>query len=202
MTIGADHLVLLSDVDGFYSGNPRLDPTAQRYDVIKAITPEIEAMAGDAGTGLSKGGMKTKVMAAKTATGAGCAMTITEGSRQKPLSALLNGAPATLFAARTTPKAARKHWIASMKPQGDILVDAGAARALASGNSLLPAGVTAVYGSFDRGDPVDIHTPDGTHLGAGLARYNSEEARAIAAPSPENARTRSRPHSATPVARP
>lgn len=180
VTIGADHLVLLSDVDGFYSGNPRIDATAKRYDVIEAITPEIEAMAGDAGTGLSKGGMKTKVMAAKTATGAGCAMTITEGSRMAPLSALLNGDPATLFTARTTPVAARKHWIASMKPKGDIVVDAGAAKALASGKSLLPAGVTAVYGMFERGDPVDIHGPDGTHLGAGLARYTGQEARAIA----------------------
>jgi glutamate 5-kinase len=180
VTIGADHLVLLSDVDGFYSGNPRVDADAKRYDVVEAITPEIEAMAGDAGTGLSKGGMKTKVMAAKTATGAGCAMTITEGSRMAPLTALLNGEPATLFTARTTPVAARKHWIASMKPKGDIVVDAGAARALASGKSLLPAGVTAVYGAFERGDPVDIHGPDGTHLGAGLARYTAQEARAIA----------------------
>ncbi len=179
---GADHLVLLSDVDGFYSGNPRVDAMAKRYDVVEAITPEIEAMAGDAGTGLSKGGMKTKVMAAKTATGAGCAMTIAEGSRMAPpLTALLNGEPATLFTARTTPVAARKHWISSMKPKGgDIVVDAGAAKALASGNSLLPAGVTAVYGSFERGDPVDIHGPDGTHLGAGLARYTGQEARAIA----------------------
>lgn len=180
VTIGADHLVLLSDVDGFYSGNPRVDADAKRYDVVEAITPEIEAMAGDAGTGLSKGGMKTKVMAAKTATGAGCAMTITEGSRMAPLTALLNGEPATLFTARTTPVAARKHWIASMKPKGDIVVDAGAARALASGKSLLPAGVTAVYGAFERGDPVDIHGPDGTHLGAGLTRYTAQEARAIA----------------------
>ena len=180
VTIGADHLVLLSDVDGFYSGNPRVDANAKRYDVVDAITPEIEAMAGDAGTGLSKGGMKTKVMAAKTTTGAGCAMTITEGNRMAPLTALLNGEPATLFTARTSPVAARKHWIASMKPKGDIVVDAGAARALASGKSLLPAGVTAVYGAFHRGDPVDIHGSDGTHLGAGLTRYTSDEARAIA----------------------
>lgn len=179
VTVGADHLVLLSDVDGFYSGNPKQDPAAQRFDIIETITPEIEAMAGDAGTGLSKGGMKTKIMAAKTATGAGCDMTITEGSRMGPLSALDAGAPATLFTARTDPKAARKHWISSMKPQGSVTVDAGAARALASGKSLLPAGVIHVDGDFSRGDPVDIHDPNGTHLGAGLARYTADEARAI-----------------------
>ncbi|MDA5094935.1 glutamate 5-kinase [Aliiroseovarius sp. KMU-50] len=180
VTIGADHLVLLSDVDGLYTGNPREDATATRFDVVEEITPEIEAMAGDAGTGLSKGGMKTKVMAAKTATGAGCAMTITEGSRLNPLKTLEDGATATLFTASLSPKAARKHWIASMKPHGDIVVDAGAARALTQGKSLLPAGVTAVYGAFGRGDSVTIHGPDGVHIGSGLARYTADEARAIA----------------------
>lgn len=179
VTVGADHLVLLSDVDGFYSGNPKDDPNAKRYDVIDAITPEIEAMAGDAGTGLSKGGMKTKIMAAKTATGAGCDMTITLGSRHAPLQALLDGAAATLFTARTDPKAARKHWIASMKPRGVVVVDAGAVAALQSGKSLLPAGVADLRGDFGRGDPVDIQGPDGTHLGAGLSRYAIDEARAI-----------------------
>ncbi|UWP90226.1 glutamate 5-kinase [Aliiroseovarius crassostreae] len=180
VTIGADHLVLLSDVDGLYTGNPRVDASATRFDVIDEITPEIEAMAGDAGTGLSKGGMKTKVMAAKTATGAGCAMTITEGSRFNPLKTLEEGAPSTLFVAGTDPKTSRKKWIASMKPQGDIVVDAGAARALGQGKSLLPAGVSAVYGSFGRGDSVTIHGPDGVHIGSGLSRYTADEARAIA----------------------
>lgn len=179
VTVGADHLVLLSDVDGFYSGNPKDDPSATRYDVIDAITPEIEAMAGDAGTGLSKGGMKTKVMAAKTATGAGCDMTITLGSRMAPLTALAGGAAATLFTARTDPKAARKHWISSMKPRGAVVVDAGAVAALKSGKSLLPAGLAEVRGSFQRGDPVEIHGTDSSHLGAGLSRYSAAEARAI-----------------------
>ncbi len=179
VTIGADHLILLSDVDGFYSGNPRTDPAASRYEVIDAITPEIEAMAGDAGSGLSKGGMKTKLMAAKTATGAGCAMTITEGGRMHPLKTLLDGAPATLFTARTDPKAARKHWIAAMKSKGAVTVDAGAAAALARGTSLLPAGVVQVSGRFGRGDPVDILGPGGAHLGCGLSRYTSAEATAI-----------------------
>jgi len=180
VTIGADQLILLSDVDGFYSGNPKTDPAAHRYDVIDNITPEIEAMAGDAGSGLSKGGMKTKLMAAKTATGAGCAMAITEGSRLRPLQALENGAPVTWFTAHGDPQAARKRWIAAMKVRGNITVDAGAAGALGTGKSLLPAGVTHISGRFGRGDPVAILGPDGTRLGLGLARYTADEARAIA----------------------
>lgn len=180
VTVGADHLVLLSDVDGFYSGNPKADSTARRFDLIETITPEIEAMAGDAGSGLSKGGMKTKLMAAKTATGAGCAMAITEGSVLRPLQALQEGAAATWFAAKGDPKTARKHWIAAMKTKGEITVDAGAAKALAGGKSLLPAGVTAVAGRFGRGDPVAILDPQGARLGQGLARYTGDEARTIA----------------------
>ncbi|MDJ0857616.1 MAG: glutamate 5-kinase [Dinoroseobacter sp.] len=176
---GADQLVLLSDVDGFYSANPATNPTARRYDVIEEITPEIEAMAGDAGSGLSKGGMKTKLMAARTATDAGCAMAITAGFVVRPLKALAEGAPATWFLAKTDPKAARKHWIAAMKPRGEITVDAGAARALTSGKSLLPAGITAVAGRFGRGEPVAILDPDGAKLGLGLTRYTSAEAQAI-----------------------
>lgn len=175
VTVGADQLVLLSDVDGFYSGDPRADTGARRFDVIDRITPEIEAMAGDAGSGLSKGGMKTKLLAAKTATGAGCALAITEGSVYRPLRALERGAPVTWFTADGDPQAARKRWIAAMKPKGEIIVDAGAAHALSQGKSLLPAGVTGVTGKFGRGDPVTISGPEGT-LGKGLARYTSAEA--------------------------
>lgn len=174
VTVGADVLVLLSDVDGFYSGNPKADASARRFDRIGRITPEIEAMAGDAGTGLSKGGMKTKLMAAKTATAGGAAMVITLGSPNNPLQKLDNGAPATWFDAETDPQVARKRWIAAMKPRGALVVDAGAARALASGKSLLPAGVTAARGAFGRGDPVEIVGPDGG-IGVGLTRYTSEE---------------------------
>ncbi len=178
VTVGADVLVLLSDVDGFYSGDPRTDPTAQRYDVVDQITLQIEAMAGDVGSGLSKGGMKTKIMAAKTATGAGCALAITEGSVMRPLQALDQGAAVTWFTAQGDPQAARKRWIAAMKPKGELLVDAGAARALAKGNSLLPAGVTQVTGKFGRGDLVTISGPEGA-LGMGLVRYTRAEAEAI-----------------------
>ena len=178
-TIGADQLVLLSDVDGFYSANPAEDASAKRYDVIDTITPEIEAQAGDAGSGLSKGGMKTKLMAAKTATAAGCAMVICHGAALRPLSALEQGANATWFTATLDPQAARKRWIAAMKPLGTITLDAGAARALSKGNSLLPAGVKAASGAFGRGDPVAISGPDGHQLGLGLTRYTAQETQII-----------------------
>ena len=180
VTVGADQLILLSDVDGFYACNPKDDPGARRFDRIDAITPEIEAMAGDAGTGLSKGGMKTKLWAAKTATGAGCAMAITLGTELHPLRALAAGAPATWFTAQGDPHSARKRWIAAMKPRGEITIDAGAAAALGRGKSLLPAGVTRVNGAFGRGDPVAILGPKGERLAQGLARYTGDEARTIA----------------------
>ena len=179
VTVGADMLVLLSDVDGFYSGNPRVDPLARRFDRIERITPEIEAMAGDAGTGLSKGGMKTKLMAAKTATGGGATMAITLGSPLNPLKRLDEGATATWFTAETDPQAARKRWIAAMKPRGEIHVDDGAAAALRLGKSLLPAGVTKVTGRFGRGDPVTIIGPTVGRIGVGLTRYTAEEATQI-----------------------
>ncbi len=178
VTAGADMLVLLSDVDGFYDANPKEDPSARRFEVVEAITPEIEAMAGDPVSGLSKGGMKTKLMAAKTAVAGGCAMAITEGSVERPLSALAAGAACTWFLPQGDPQAARKRWIAAMKPRGVLTVDAGAARALALGKSLLPAGVTAVTGAFGRGDPVAIRGPGG-EIGIGLARYTAAEAAAI-----------------------
>ncbi|MBT8389392.1 MAG: glutamate 5-kinase [Boseongicola sp.] len=179
VTIGADVLVLLSDVDGFYSENPKENASATRYDVIEAITPEIEAMAGDAGTGLSKGGMKTKIMAARTATAGGAAMAITLGAPNNPLKRIDNGARCTWFTPETDPQAARKRWIAAMKPKGALVLDAGAVGALKRGKSLLPAGVTEVSGRFGRGDPVGIEGPDGTQLGHGLTRYTADEARAI-----------------------
>ncbi|MEM9968795.1 MAG: glutamate 5-kinase [Pseudomonadota bacterium] len=175
VTVGADALILLSDVDGFYSANPSEDPTSRRYEVIEAITPEIEAMAGDAGSGLSKGGMKTKLMAAKTATAAGCAMAITAGSVDRPLTALHQGAPATWFIAQTDPQAARKRWIAAMKPRGAVTLDAGAVAALSRGKSLLPAGVTHATGPFDRGDSIALLDPQGRGIGAGLTRYAFDE---------------------------
>lgn len=180
VTVGADQLILLSDVDGFYSANPKEDPTAQRFDLVEAITPEIEAMAGDPISGLSKGGMKTKLMAAKTAVAGGCAMAIMEGSTLRPLAALANGAVRTWFLPQGDPQAARKRWINAMKPKGELHLDAGAVTALRAGKSLLPAGVWSVSGTFGRGEPVAILSPEGAVLGKGLVRYTSLEARAIA----------------------
>ncbi len=179
LTTEADHLILLSDVDGFYSANPMEDATAIRFDVIDAITSEIEEMAGEGVSGLSKGGMITKLMAAKMATAGGCAMAITEGSTLRPITALENGANATWFTAQGTPHLARKRWIGSMKPQGNICVDDGAARALLAGKSLLAAGVTGVDGAFNRGDPVAILDAQGHKIGQGLSAYASPEARRI-----------------------
>jgi glutamate 5-kinase len=180
VTVGADQLILLSDVDGFYSANPKEDPTAQRFDLVEKITPEIEAMAGDPISGLSKGGMKTKLLAAKTAVAGGCAMAIMEGSTLRPLKALAEGAQRTWFVAHGDPQAARKRWINAMKPRGQLRLDAGAVKALTAGKSLLPAGVTEVTGSFGRGDPVAILDPAGVVLGKGLVRYTAAEAKAIA----------------------
>lgn len=165
VTIGADQLILLSDVDGLYTENPKIKKSAQHLAVVEKITPEVEAMAGDAGSGLSKGGMITKVMAARIATEAGCAMAIALGTALYPLGKLENGANATWFTAQTDPQAARKRWISAMKPRGTVTVDAGAGDALKHGKSLLPAGVTQINGSFGRGDLVAIVDAAGVQMG-------------------------------------
>lgn len=179
VTVGADQLILLSDVDGLYSGDPNGAEPVEFFPVVDEITPEIEAMAGDPISGLSKGGMKTKLLAAKTTMAGGCAMAITEGSVLRPLKALEEGARCTWFTAQGDPHTARKRWIDAMKPRGEITIDAGAVRALNDGNSLLPAGVVALKGGFGRGAPVAIVGPDGVRVGVGLSRYTAKEARAI-----------------------
>ncbi|PUB12704.1 glutamate 5-kinase [Yoonia sediminilitoris] len=179
VTVGADQLVLLSDVDGIYTANPKINSDAQHIANVQKITAEIEAMAGDAGSGLSKGGMITKVMAGRIATEAGCHMAIALGTGLHPLRALEEGAPSTWFAAQTDPQAARKTWISAMKPRGTLTIDKGAKDALGRGKSLLPAGVVAVHGSFGRGDLVKIEDTDGQGLGQGLCRYTSAESRLI-----------------------
>jgi glutamate 5-kinase len=176
---GADVCVLLSDVDGLYTANPALDPQAQHLAEVPEITPRIAAMAGEGVSGLSKGGMVTKLIAARTAMEAGCALAIAQGRAERPLSAMLAGARCTWFLPQGDPASARKLWIGSMKPRGTVAVDAGAARALAEGRSLLPAGVTFVGGPFGRGDPVTIEGPDGHAMGQGLCRYTGAEARRI-----------------------
>jgi glutamate 5-kinase len=176
---GADMLALLSDVDGLYAGDPRIDPAAAHLPLVTEITPAIEAMAGAAGEG-AKGGMVTKLLAAKTAMRGGCTLAIAKGAVERPLSALEEGGRCTWFPASETPAAARKQWIAAMKPAGALIVDMGAAQALRGGASLLPAGLRRVEGAFERGDPVNILDEAGAALGAALVSYNSVEATLIA----------------------
>jgi glutamate 5-kinase len=180
--ISADVLVLLSDVDGLYTADPRRDPAARHIPAVALITPEIEAMAGGANAvaGVGSGGMRTKIEAAKIAADAGCRTILMHGAEPRPLSRLAAGARHTLFAARATPQAAYKAWISgSLAPKGVLHVDAGAATALASGKSLLPAGVTAIEGRFEKGDAVAIVGPDGGEIARGLARYDGEDAARI-----------------------
>ena len=178
--IGADCLVLLSDVDGLYTAAPETDPAARLLPEVAAITPEIEAMAGRPGTAFGSGGMVTKIEAAKIAVGAGADMVIASGRIDHPLQALENGANCTWFTASATPVAARKKWIAgTLEPCGALTVDDGAAQALRSGKSLLPAGITGVTGSFGRGDAVRVVDLNGTELGRGLCAYDCADARRI-----------------------
>jgi glutamate 5-kinase len=179
--VQADQLILLSDIDGLYTADPRRDPQAAHIPIVEALTPEIEAMGGEPPPGYSSGGMRTKLAAARIATQAGCAMAIAVGNVERPLQALERGARCTWFLPAPEGRNARKRWIAgSLSALGVLTVDAGAAKALASGRSLLPAGVRAVDGSFQRGDPVTIVGPDGALLGRGLSAYASGDAERIA----------------------
>lgn len=175
--MNADVLVLLSDIDGLYTADPKRDPTAAFLPEIPAITPEIEAMGGDALPGYSSGGMVTKLAAAKIAVGAGCKMVITDGRAMHPLQGLSNGQRASWFLSDVEPRTARKRYIAgALQPQGRLILDDGAVRALKGGKSLLPAGVTAVEGSFQRGDSVTLLTPSGEEIARGLAAYSASDA--------------------------
>ena len=179
--ISADALVLLSDIDGLYTADPRKDPQAAHLPVVDRITDEIMAMGGEPPPGYSSGGMRTKLIAARIATGAGCAMAIAIGKRDNPLAALADGARCTWFLPAPEGRTARKRWIAgSLAPLGTLVVDAGAAKALARGSSLLPAGVRGVQGDFTRGDPVSVRDEDGRELARGLSAYDAEAARLIA----------------------
>lgn len=178
--IGADLLVLLSDIDGLYTAPPHLDPEAVFLPVIPEITPEIEAMAGGAASELSRGGMRTKVEAGKIATAAGCAMIIASGKVLNPLKSIETGARFSKFEAARNPVNARKTWIAGqLQPAGELHVDEGAEDALYSGKSLLPAGVKRVEGHFSRGDTVAIISADGHEIARGLAGYDDADARLI-----------------------
>ena len=177
----ADRLILLSDVDGLYSADPTRDLEARHLDEVRAITPQIEAMAGGSVSGVGSGGMTSKLIAAKIATAAGCEVVIAKGKMAGPITALRAGGRATRFRASTTPAAARKRWIAGvLKPQGTLIIDAGAVKALSAGKSLLPAGIRQVDGRFERGDAVVVRDGDGHEVARGLAAYSASDAERIA----------------------
>jgi len=178
--VSAECLVLLSDVDGLYTADPRRDDSARYVDEVAEFTREILDMAGGPGSTHGSGGMRTKLEAARIAVGAGCRMCIATGRVARPISALLAGGKATWFLPSATPGAARKQWIAgTLKPRGTLRVDAGAERALVAGRSLLPAGVTAVDGPFVRGDAVSVVAADGREIARGLCAYPADEAALI-----------------------
>lgn len=175
--MSADLLVLLSDIDGLYTAPPKDNPEARFIDRVERVTPEIEAMAGAAGTDLSRGGMRTKVEAARIATAGGATMIIAAGHKMHPLAAISAGERCTWFMADTKPATARKKWISGhLEVSGAVVVDAGAMRALRSGKSLLPAGVVAINGLFHRGDAVRIVGPDSEEIGRGLVAYDAADA--------------------------
>jgi glutamate 5-kinase len=182
--VSADWLVLFSDIDGLYTEDPRKGGNSKLIARVDAITPEITKLAGvippkDA-TQLGSGGMVTKLEAARIATSAGCHTVIADGRVSSPLAAIEAGANCTWFVASATPVQARKHWIAgSLAPKGAIAIDAGAERALKKGMSLLPAGVKAVSGKFERGDAVSITTLEGVEIARGLIAYDHDHAKAI-----------------------
>ena len=177
----ADALVLLSDVDGLYTADPRTDPAARHVALVESVDAKTLAMAGPAPPGHSSGGMVTKLAAARIATGAGTWMAIAPGRARHPLSALAQGGAATWFRPGEAPARARTRWIAGhLRTAGTLVVDAGAAAALRRGRSLLPAGVVAVEGRFERGDAVLVRDKDGRELARGLVAYPAEEARRIA----------------------
>jgi len=178
---GADLLVLLSDIDGLYTAPPGSNPEARLIPVIPRITAEIEAMAGGAASEFSRGGMRTKIEAAKIATAGGTHMVIADGRVRHPLQAILEGKPCSWFLTGSNPVSARKTWIAGvLEPKGVLHLDTGAASAIRAGKSLLPAGVKRIEGVFERGDAVVMRAPDGGELGRGLIGYDSSETALLA----------------------
>lgn len=176
----ADGLVLLSDIDGFYTADPRVDSTARHMPVITSIDDELFSMAGSPASSVGSGGMRTKLLAAQIAMHAGCSTIVASGNAEHPLQALQNGGKCTIFVSRGSPAAARKQWLAGvLEVRGELHLDAGAATALRNGNSLLPVGIVEVVGAFRRGDAVTLVDAAGTELGRGLTAYASDEAAAI-----------------------
>ncbi len=175
--ISADCVILLSDIDGLYTADPHRDPNAEFIPLVREITPEIEAMGGESASDMGRGGMTTKIIAARIAVAAGCHFCIAAGAPRHPVRRIEQGGRSTWFRPSASPVAARKQWIAgTLKPAGVLRVDDGAARALSAGKSLLPAGVTAVQGRFERGDTVSVQSADGRELARGIVAYSDSDA--------------------------
>jgi glutamate 5-kinase len=177
----SDLLILLSDVDGLYTADPAKDPAAVHIPHLAEIDGEVQAFAaGASAKGVGTGGMKTKLEAAAIAQAFGCATIIAQGREGRPITRILEGARATVIAAKGSPQSAYKQWIATtLAPSGSVSIDAGAVAALASGKSLLPAGVTAVSGTFHRGVCLRVLDRAGTEVARGLTAYTADEAKAI-----------------------
>ena len=183
----ADALILLSDVDGFYTADPARSPKAEHIPLVTSITDEMQDWAGETRSDIGSGGMATKVQAARIATHAGCATIITSGAVQQPISQLAGGGRCTLFRAPGTPAAARKQWLAGvLEVRGELRLDDGASQALRNGKSLLPVGVVEVLGNFRRGDVVTLVDAQGRELGRGLAEYSFDEATQLVGCQSEN----------------
>ncbi|MBF0271125.1 MAG: glutamate 5-kinase [Magnetococcales bacterium] len=180
--VDADLLILLSDIDGLYDSNPRIDPSARFIPLVERVTPEIESMAGGVGSLVGKGGMATKIKAARMAARSGCRMVLTSGFREDPISEVFAATPVgTLFLGLENPLPARKRWIVNARVgRGEILLDAGASAALLQGKSLLAKGITDVLGDFARGAVVHCQSPDGQEVAKGIVNYNSSDLACIA----------------------
>lgn len=181
--VDADLDILLSDVDGLYTANPNTHPEARLITEVKEITPEIEASAGEAGTGFATGGMLTKIQAAKAATSSGISLVIASGSEPEAISRILRGEPlGTLFISRENRLQFRKRWLAfGSRIEGTLQVDEGCAKAIRrpGGSSILPAGITAVSGIFEAGHTVRVTDGSGKELARGLTHYSSQELKKI-----------------------
>ncbi len=179
--VSADCLVLLTDIDGLYDSDPSANSDAKLIPEVREITPAIESMAGTTrSVDMGTGGMVTKIAAAKIAMAAGCRMVLTDGRVEGPLARVEAGGRCTWFLPSANPRTARKNWIASgLKPSGTLVLDDGAVRALARGKSLLPAGISAIKGDFQRGDAVILQDGAGTEVGRGLSAYSAADARRI-----------------------
>ena len=174
--MSAEKLILLSDVDGLYSADPTRDDTGQHFSEVARITPEIEAMAGGSRSGVGRGGMASKILAARLATSAGCEVIVASGKAKHPIAAIRAGARSTRFTTESAPGAARKTWIGcGLKVAGALIIDEGATRAIRRGKSLLPAGVKFARGDFSRGDAISIQDLSGREVARGLAAYNAAD---------------------------